>query len=79
MKKQANSIEQTNYWTERYNSLPDYIVVGEDMDGITGYTVLHKKDEKEFRTGSYRGIIMNGLSMNKLEMQKLADKMNKNK
>lgn len=69
--------KQTNYWTERFNNLPNYIVVGEDMDGITGYTVIHKKDEKEFKSGTYHMKIMNGLSMNKSEMQELADKMNK--
>jgi hypothetical protein len=65
-----------NYWTERYNKLPNYIVVGRDMDGITGYTVIHKKDEREFKSSMYRSEIMNGLSMNKSEMQKLADEMN---
>ena len=80
MERQAEVIKQSNYWTERYKNLPDYIVVGSDMDGITGYTVIHKKDEVQFRSGCYNGAIMNGLSMNKSEMQKLADKMNiKNK
>lgn len=65
-----------NYWQERYDSLPNYIVVGRDMDGITGYTVVHKKDEKEFLSSCYRSSIMNGLSTNKTEMQVLADKMN---
>ena len=68
--------KQTNYWEERFNNLPNYIVVGEDMDGITGYTVIHKKDEAEWRSGSYHMRIMNGLSMVKSEMQKLADEMN---
>jgi hypothetical protein len=72
--------EQKNYWEERFENLPNYIVVGSDMDGVTGYTVIHKKDEIEFRSGCYRGEIMNGLSMSKSNMQKLADKMNiKNK
>ena len=65
-----------NYWEERYNNLPDYIVVGEDMDGITGYTVIHKKDERQYRSGSYHMSITHGLSMLKSEMQELADKMN---
>ena len=77
MERQAAVIEQNNYWIQRYNNLPDYIVVGKDMDGITGYTVIHKKDENEWYSGCYRSSIMNGLSMNKSEMQKLADKMNK--
>ena len=67
---------QTNYWTERFNNLPNYIVVGRDMDGITGYTVVHKNDEREFLSGFYHSKIMNGLSMSKSEMQKLADEMN---
>jgi hypothetical protein len=76
IKKMKKEIKKT-YWEERYESLPNYIVVGEDMDGIVGYTVVHKKDEREFRSGCYNGSIMNGLSMNKAEMQKLADEMNK--
>ena len=65
-----------NYWTERFNNLPNYIVAGRDMDGIIGYTVIHKKDEREFQSGFYSSEIMNGLSMSKSEMQKLADEMN---
>jgi hypothetical protein len=67
---------QKNYWEERYENLPNYIVVGKDMDGITGYTVIHKKDEKQYRSGCYHSEITNGLSMIKSEMQKLADEMN---
>jgi len=70
--------KQKNYWEERYENLPNYIVVGRDMDGVTGYTVLHKKDEKEYWSGCYSMSIMNGLSMRRSEMQELADKMNKN-
>ena len=68
-----------SYWEERYKKLPNYIVVGRDMDGITGWTVVHKDDEKQFYSGCYHSKIMNGLSMKKSEMQELADKMNKNK
>jgi hypothetical protein len=70
-------METQNYWTERYNNLPNYIVVGEDMDGITGFQVVHKDNEREYRSGCYRGEITHGLSMNRQEMQDLADKMNK--
>jgi hypothetical protein len=66
-----------NYWEERFEKLPNYIVVGEDMDGITGYTVIHKKDERQYRSGSYNMGITHGLSMSKSEMQKVADEMNK--
>lgn len=68
--------KQTNYWVERFNNLPNYIVVGRDMDGVTGYTVIHKKDESEWNSSCYRSEIMHGLSMNKSDMQKLADEMN---
>ena len=69
---------EKNYWEERFEKLPNYIVVGRDMDGVTGYSVIHKNDEKEFWSGCYRGSIINGLSLNKSQMEKLADKMNKN-
>jgi hypothetical protein len=46
------------------------------MDGITGYTVIHKKDERQYRSGCYNMGITNGLSMRRSEMQELADKMN---
>lgn len=71
------STHKMNYWEERFNNLPNYIVVGRDMDGITGWTVIHKNDEREWQSGCYRSKIMNGLSMLKSEMQKLADEMNK--
>ena len=65
-----------NYWQERFKNLPNYIVVGRDMDGITGYTVVHKNDEAEFYSSCYSSLITHGLSMRKSEMQELADKMN---
>ena len=67
---------ENNYWEERFNKLPNYIVVGKDMDGITGYTVIHKNNEREWQSGCYSSKITNGLSMIKSEMQKLADEMN---
>jgi hypothetical protein len=54
----------------------NWIVVGSDMDGLTGYQVVHKLDEKDLRSGSYWGGISKGLSLNKSEMQKLADELN---
>lgn len=71
------TLKQKSYWEERYENLPNYIVVGRDMDGVTGYTVIHKKDENEWKSTCYRSSIMNGLSMSKLEMQTLAAEMNK--
>jgi len=66
-----------NYWTSRYNNLPNYIVVGSDMDGITGYQVIHKDNEREWRSGCYSSEITHGISMNKQVMKDLADKMNR--
>jgi hypothetical protein len=55
-----------------------WIVVGTDMDGITGYQCVSTLDEKELRSGSYWGGITEGLSMSRKEMQVLADKLNTN-
>ena len=65
-----------NYWKERYEKLPNYIVVGKDMDGVTGWQVVHKKDENAYYSGFYHSSITHGLSMSKSEMQELANKMN---
>jgi len=66
-----------NYWEERYKNLPNYIVVSADGDGVDYYTVVHKKDEREFYSGCYSSTITHGNSLRKAEMQKLADEMNK--
>jgi hypothetical protein len=66
-----------NYWTERYNNLPNYIVVGEDLDGINGFFVIHKSNEKEFQSGCYDLDIIQGFSGDQSLMKVLADKMNK--
>lgn len=54
----------------------NYLVVGRIMDGVTAYTVVHQDDKNEFLSKCYRSSIMNGLSLSKKEMQKLADEMN---
>jgi hypothetical protein len=54
----------------------NWIVVGSDMDGLTGYQVVHRLDERSIRSGSYWGGIVKGLSLNKAEMQTLADELN---
>lgn len=52
-----------------------WIVVCSDMDGLNGYQVVHTLDERSIRSGSYWGSIVKGLSLNKAEMQKLADEL----
>jgi hypothetical protein len=53
-----------------------WIVVASDMDGLTGYQVVHSLDEPSLRSGSYWGSIVKGLSLNRAEMQILADQLN---
>lgn len=56
--------------------MENWIVVGSDMDGLTGYQVVHKLDERDLRCGSYWGGIVKGISLDKKEMQQLADQLN---
>jgi hypothetical protein len=53
-----------------------WVVIGKDMDGITGYAAVHSTDVAEYRSGCYWGGIAQGLSMHKAEIQKLADELN---
>ena len=53
-----------------------WVVIGKDMDGIIGYSAVHTSDVAEYRSGSYSGSIAKGLSMNKSEIQLLADELN---
>ena len=54
----------------------DWIVISSDMDGVTGYQVVHRLDERSLRSGCYWGGIVKGLSLNKSEMLILADQLN---
>jgi len=65
----------TNYWKE-YADQNKWLVIGSDMDGLTGYQVVHSIDARSLRSGSYWGGIVKGLSLNKAEMQVLADELN---
>ena len=56
--------------------MKDWIVVASDMDGLTGYQVVHKLDERCVRYGTYFGSIVKGLSLNRKEMETLADELN---
>ena len=58
------------------NEQNKWVVVGKDMDGLTGYSVIHSLDVKSYLSGTYWGSIMRGLSLNKAEMQALADELN---
>jgi hypothetical protein len=53
-----------------------WIVIGKDMDGLTGYTVVHSLDSRDYLNGNYWGGIIKGLSLDKAEMQTLADQLN---
>lgn len=53
-----------------------WLVIGRDMDGLTGYSVVHSLDARDYRNGSYWGGIVKDLSLNKAEMQLVADELN---
>jgi hypothetical protein len=53
-----------------------WVVVGSDMDGLTGYQVVHSTHAHKICSGCYWGGIVEGLSLNRAEMQVLADKLN---
>lgn len=53
-----------------------WVVVSKDMDGLTGYQVVHSSDVNNYRSGVYWSAITRGLSLQKSEMQKLADELN---
>ena len=52
-----------------------WVVVGSDMDGLTGYQVVHSTHAHKIRSGCYWSGIVEGLSLNRAEMQELADKL----
>lgn len=54
----------------------NYIVVGKDMDGLTGWMVIKSSDKTELFSGAFRGEIILGLSLQKQEMVDLANKLN---
>ena len=53
-----------------------WVVIGSDMDGLTGYQVVHSTHAHKIRSGCYWTGIVEGLSLNRAEMQELADKLN---
>jgi len=53
-----------------------WVVVASDMDGLTGYQVVHSLDVECVRSGSYWGGIVRGLSLRKSEMEQLAFELN---
>ncbi len=55
-----------------------WVVIGSDMDGLTGYQVVHSLDVRNLQSGTYLGSIVRGLSLNRAEMQKVADELNAN-
>lgn len=66
-----------NYW-KNFAAQNKWLVIGSDMDGITGYQVVHSSDYLEVTSGCYSSGLTRGLSMSKSEMQNLADELNDN-
>ena len=65
----------SNYWKDLADQ-NKWMVVSSDMDGLTGHQVVHSTHARKIHSGCYWGGIVEGLSLNKAEMQKLADKLN---
>ena len=53
-----------------------WVVIGKDMDGLIGYVTIHSSDVEDYLKGVYSGRIIKGISLNRQEMQKLADELN---
>jgi hypothetical protein len=53
-----------------------WVVVSSDMDGLTGHQVVHSSDVATVRSGSYLGGLVKDLSLDRAEMQKVADELN---
>ena len=54
-----------------------YKIHGTWMDGLPVWIVIRPEDLTEFNSGCYDGSILKGLSLDKKEMEALADKLNK--
>tara|TARA_R110000868_G_scaffold225732_1_gene478010 strand:- start:983 stop:1237 length:255 start_codon:yes stop_codon:yes gene_type:complete len=67
-----------NYWKQKQKEelAMGWLVVAKDMDGLTSYLVCHALDAPDVRTGSYWSGVTRGSSLNKQEMQDLADELN---
>ena len=52
-----------------------WVVVASDMDGLTGYQVVHSTHANKIRRGVYWSGIVEGLSLDRNAMQELADKL----
>jgi hypothetical protein len=53
-----------------------WIVVGRDMDGLTGYCVVHADDKRDLLSGCFWGGIIKDLSLNRKDMEKVAAELN---
>jgi len=73
---QEKGAQMTKNYCQEYANQNKWLVIGNDMDGLTGYQVVHSLDALSVRSGSYWGGVVKGLSLNKAEMQSLADELN---
>jgi hypothetical protein len=67
-----------NYWQiKREQELAQgWIVVASDMDGITGYEVVHALDAPDVRRGNYWLGCVQKLTRDRKEAQDFADQLN---
>ena len=68
-----------NYWKEKRKTelAQGWLVVASDMDGLTGYQVVHALDAPDVRNGSYWGGCVDHLTLNKAEAEARAAQLNK--
>ena len=68
-----------NYWEEKRKRelAQGWLVLASDMDGLTGYQVVHALDAPSVRKGYYGAGCVNHLTLNKAEAIARAEQLNK--
>ena len=69
-----------NYWKEKREQelAQGWLVVSSDMDGVTGYKVVHALDVNDVRRGSYWGGAVKHITLNSKEANEFASQLNQN-
>lgn len=67
-----------NYWQQKREEelAKGWLVIASDMDGLTGYQVIHALDAPSVRGGAYWMGVVKKLTLDRKEAQDYADKLN---
>jgi len=67
-----------NYWQQKREEelATGWLVIGSDMDGVTGFQVVHALDAPSVRSGCYWGGVVKKLTRDCKEAQNYADELN---